>query len=315
MAQMADVSGKPTTLRTAVAEGFIRVPRPVLARIADGNIPKGDPLTIGRIAGILGAKKTAELLPLCHPLPVEWVNVDARPETGGIRVTAQVKAVARTGMEMEALTAVACALLSIYDVLKPLTQDLRIEEIKLVEKKGGKSSWKVKPSREMTCGILVISDSVYAGKKEDRSGQILKETAEREGIRVVDFKVVPDEVPEIRKAVEKWIHEGLDLVMTTGGTGISPRDVTVEAIRPLIEREIPGISEAVRGYGQARTPFAMLSRGIAGISGKTLIATLPGSPEGVRDGLTVLLPALNHCLHIAGGGTHEQAKRAKRRSA
>jgi molybdenum cofactor biosynthesis protein MoaC len=313
MTRMADVSGKPTTLRTAVAEGFIRVPKEVLKRAASGDTPKGDPLAIGRIAGILGAKRTAELVPLCHPLPVDWVNVALSVETDGIRAVAEVKAIARTGMEMEALTAVACALLSIYDILKPLAENLAIEGIRIVKKTGGKRSGFVGPARDLSCAILVASDSVSGGISKDISGQALKDGAEREGLRVVDFKIVPDEASVIAKTVKRWVKRKVDLILTTGGTGLSPRDVTTEAIRPLLTKEVPGIAEAIRGYGQARTPFAMLSRGIAGFSGKTLIVTLPGSPAGVRDALSVLFPAIAHCLHIAGGGSHEEPTKPRRK--
>lgn len=304
MARMVDVSAKPTTLRTAVAEGFLRAPSDVLKRAASGDTPKGNPIVVAQIAGILAAKKTFELIPLCHPLPIDWVNVEFQVEKEGLRAIAEVKSVARTGMEMEALTAVTIALLSAYDLLKPLTDDLLIEGIRVIRKTGGKSDWAIRSARPLSCAILVASDSVSAGRSQDVSGRTIRERAEAEGCRVVDFKVVPDEVPKIEKTVKRWIKRNVDLVLTTGGTGLSPRDVTVEAVRPLIEREIPGIMEAVRGYGQARTPFSMLSRGIAGMAGKTLIVTLPGSPGGVRDALAVLFPALLHCVHIASGGTH-----------
>lgn len=307
MVRMVDVSVKSTSLRTAIAEGFLRAPKEVLERAAAGDTPKGDPLVVGRIAGILAAKRTAELIPLCHPLNIDWVNVDLTVETGRIRAQAEVKAIARTGTEMEALTAVSFALLSVYDLLKPLTDDLQIEGIRLVKKTGGKRERAVQLSREMTCAVLVASDSVFAGRSVDHSGQILAEGARQNGFRVVDFRIVPDEKTAIEGAVKHWVQEGVDLVLTTGGTGLGARDVTVEALRPLIEKELPGVMEAVRGYGQARTPFSMLSRGVAGTAGNTLIVTLPGSPDGVRDGLMILFPAVIHALHILGGGTHTLA--------
>ena len=144
-----------------------------------------------------------------------------------------------------------------------------------------------------------MSDGVHAGEREDASGAVLEELLREEGFDVVR-RVVADEPGMISASVAELASETL-LVLTTGGTGFAPRDVTPEATRTVIEREAPGIAEAIRADALARTPHALLSRGVAGLRGETLIVNLPGSPGGCRDGFAVLRPALRHGLELASG--------------
>jgi molybdopterin adenylyltransferase len=147
--------------------------------------------------------------------------------------------------------------------------------------------------------VLTVSDGVYAGEREDRSGDVLEELLAAEGFEVVR-RVVPDERDAIADAIGE-LAEDAALVLTTGGTGFAPRDVTPEATRPALDREAPGVSEAIRADALARTPHALLSRGIAGLRGATLVVNLPGSPGGCRDGFAVLKPAVRHGLELAAG--------------
>jgi molybdopterin adenylyltransferase len=150
--------------------------------------------------------------------------------------------------------------------------------------------------------VLTVSDGVRAGVREDTSGDTLEELLRGEGFDVVR-RVVPDDVPLIASAIEELADAGSVLVLTTGGTGFAPRDVTPEATRSVIDREAPGIAEAIRADAVARTPHALLSRGVAGLRGRTLVVNLPGSPGGCRDGFAVIRPALHHGLELAGGDT------------
>lgn len=153
----------------------------------------------------------------------------------------------------------------------------------------------------MKAAVLTVSDGVAAGVREDLSGDVLEELLTVEGFEVLR-RVVPDERSAIATAIEELAIE-TSLVLTTGGTGFTPRDVTPEATRPLLEREAPGIAEAVRADALARTPHALLSRGVAGLRGSTLVVNLPGSTGGCRDGFAVLRPALRHGLELAAGAT------------
>ena len=151
----------------------------------------------------------------------------------------------------------------------------------------------------MRAAVLTVSDGVHAGEREDRSGDLLEELLREDGFEV-ERRVVPDEREEIASALRQ-LADGAALVVTTGGTGFAPRDVTPEATRPELDREAPGIAEAIRADAVARTPHALLSRGVAGLRGATLVVNLPGSTGGCRDGYAVLRPALRHGLELAAG--------------
>lgn len=157
----------------------------------------------------------------------------------------------------------------------------------------------------MKVGILTVSDKGARGEREDRSGPAIREMIEAAGGEVVRTGIVPDEPDGIRAALVAWSEEGLDLVLTTGGTGFSPRDITPEATKGVIERETPGLAEAMRRAGAERTPTAILSRAVAGIRGATLIVNLPGSEKAVRESLAAILPALPHGIDILKGAASE----------
>ncbi len=165
----------------------------------------------------------------------------------------------------------------------------------------------------MRVGILTVSDKGARGEREDRSGPALGKMMAAEGAEIVRTHLVPDEIAEIRAVLIKWSDEGLDLVLTTGGTGFSPRDWTPEATRAVIEREAPGIAEAMRRAGLEKTPTAMLSRGVAGIRKSTLIINLPGSEKGARESLEAIMEALPHAVEVLSGraGDCEQPRRAR----
>jgi molybdopterin adenylyltransferase len=160
----------------------------------------------------------------------------------------------------------------------------------------------------MKVGILTVSDKGARGEREDRSGPAIREMMEAAGGEIVRARIVADEQADIRAALIEWSDEGLDLILTTGGTGFSPRDWTPEATKAVIERETPGIAEAMRRAGQEKTPTAMLSRAAAGIRKRTLIVNLPGSEKAVRESLEAILPALPHGVEILKGTASECAK-------
>lgn len=160
----------------------------------------------------------------------------------------------------------------------------------------------------MKGAVITVSDGVHAGVREDRSGDELERLLREDGF-AVSRRVVPDEAADISGAISDLVEDGALLVLTTGGTGFAPRDVTPEATRAVLDRYAPGIAEAIRSDALARTPHALLSRGIAGLKGATLVVNLPGSPGGCRDGYAVIKPALRHGIELAAGETstpHEQ---------
>lgn len=296
---MIDITHKPTTLREALASAQVNVSDPAtIAAVKEKRVPKGDVLEAARVAGLLGIKRTAELIPDCHPLPIEHAEVTFSVEAAAIVVHVKVRTIYRTGVEVEAMHGASVAALTIYDMLKPIDKGITIERIRLEEKKGGKSDWRDAFHTAPRAGVLVISDSVAAGSKEDKAGLAIVERLKALSVDVAANGVVPDEPEVIAAHVRAWAHQGLDLILTTGGTGLSPRDRTPEAIAPILDREVPGLMEAARSYGQERMPWAMMSRGIAGMIGRTLVITLPGSTRGAQETMDALFPFALHVVKV-----------------
>lgn len=302
---LRDISRKIKTLRTARAHAVLRASAETIRRIKSGDLPKADPLPIARVAAIQAAKNTSQIIPYCHPLPIDFVGVDIQLSETKIDIEVEVKAIYKTGVEMEALTAASVAALTLYDMLKIIDEEMEIEGIKLVNKKGGKSDFKDRHGEGLRSAVLVMSDSIAAGKKSDESGKLIQQRLRDEGVNADEYKVIPDEPELIESQLKQYADEmKLDLVITTGGTGLSPRDCTPEAMAQVVERVIPGMAETIRAYGQERTPYSMLSRGVCGVRGKTLIINLPGSKGGVADSLDALFPAVLHAFNMMKAGGH-----------
>lgn len=301
---MFDITDKIKTLRSAKAQAIVKTSNASVEKILKNEVPKGNVIETAKVSSVIGAKRTPDLIPFCHNLPLNWVETDITTEDKQVIIEVTVKTTYETGCEMEALTAASCAALTVYDMLKPIDKDIEIHSVKLLEKKGGKSDFRENIPESFETGVLVISDSVHAGKKQDSAGKNILNKLNEIGINKYEYKIVPDEVDSIRKEVMIWYEKGFPLIITTGGTGLSPRDKTPEAILPLIEIEIPGIMEAARSHGQLRTPYSMLSRGVAGLKGKTLIITLPGSSKGAQESMDALFPYIIHLYKMLKGAKH-----------
>lgn len=301
---MIDISAKIETLRSALAQTSILAKRETLERCMKGDTPKGEVLPVARAAAVIGVKKTPDLIPYCHPLAIDAVKVDYALKEDCLLVTVEVKAIGRTGVEMEALMGASIAALNIYDMLKGIDKEVSIGPLSLLQKQGGKSDFQEKTDSPYSAAVLVSSDSVSSGKKSDKSGKLILEKMKKYPVEILHYEIVPDEPERIREQILSWCKQGIDLILSTGGTGLGPRDVTVETIKTLLDREIPGIAETMRVYGQRRTPYAMLSRGVVGLKGNSLIITLPGSSRGVEESLAAIFPNVLHLFPMLKGGGH-----------
>ena len=316
---MRDITHKQITLRSAKAVGILFCSAETINTIKEDKLPKGNLFDVARAAGFIGAKLTPQLLPHCHPVTIdgmdikfEFLNNEIHHELfseetfskTGIVITGEAKSIGRTGIEMEMLTAVSVAALEIYDMLKPVDTKLEIGNIRLLDKKGGKSDRKKFFATSPTCAVLVCSDSCATGKREDRSGKLIQQMLEEAKANVIHYKILPDNKEEIQEQIKAWVSEDIQFIFTTGGTGLGPRDNTVSAVKEILERDADGITEAMRNFGQMRTPMAMMSRGIAGSIAHTLIVTLPGSSDGARESLEAILPAVFHARKMMKGGGH-----------
>ncbi|MFF2371446.1 bifunctional molybdenum cofactor biosynthesis protein MoaC/MoaB [Agromyces sp. NPDC058110] len=335
-ARMVDVGGKPVTRRVAIAEGRLDTTAEVVALVQGDALKKADVLPTARIAGIQAAKRTSDLIPLAHIVPLDAVSIDFGFEQAAVTIRATVSTTARTGIEMEALTAVAVAALTLHDMVKAIDPAAQTGGIRLVEKRGGKRGvWRAGAAGEpgsaehgaaehgvggspisepeqdaagaRSAIVLVSSTRAAAGEAPDTTGPMIVDWLSTHGFEVPAPVVVAD--ADIADAVRGAVAGSPTVLITTGGTGVNPGDRTPEATLAVLDQELPGVAEAIRAAGRAATPTAALSRARAGIAGRTVVVNLPGSRGGVSDGLAVLDDLLPHLVDQVAGGDHPASAR------
>jgi cyclic pyranopterin phosphate synthase len=326
-ARMIDVGHKAETTRVAVASGRVVTTREVLALVRADGLPKADVLATARIAGISGAKKTSELIPLCHQVPLSSVTVDFRLGEYTIDIEASAKTRGQTGVEMEALTAVAIAGLTLHDMIKAADPAATLTDVRLEHKSGGKRGYWQRdvvgqaPTEHLSQGaalstahgrtahVIVASTRGASGEREDTTGPVIADWLSGHGYETAPVSVVAD--ADIAEAIAAAVYQQPAVIITTGGTGVSSTDATPEATAAVLDRELPGIAEELRRRGSQATPTAALSRGLAGTAGRTVVINLPGSTGGVRDGLDVLDGLLDHLVdQVSGTAQHDEASPA-----
>lgn len=303
---MVNITHKNPTLRIAVAQATVKCSQPAtIEAVVQKKVPKGDVFEMAKTAGLFATKRTSDMIPDCHPLPIEYTAISYEIQDLSIHIQVEIHTVYKTGVEVEAMHAASVVALTMYDMLKPIDKEIEIANIKLLRKKGGKSDFSDSFRQKPQAAVIVCSDSVSAGKKEDKAGKSIVEKLGKWDIPIQEYSIIPDEKTLIQSKVQQLVAQGTALIIFTGGTGLSPRDVTPEAVLPLLERQIPGIEEAIRAYGQARTPYSMLSRSVAGLVGNSLVLCLPGSTKGASESIDAVFPAVLHVFKIMEGARHE----------
>jgi cyclic pyranopterin phosphate synthase len=295
---MVNITHKSFSLRKAIATAEVNVSaQATITAIENRKVPKGDIFEFARAAALLAIKKTSDVIPDCHPLPIEYAAITYAIDKLSVVITVEVHTIYKTGVEVEAMHGASVAALVMYDMLKPIDKGVTISNIRLQEKQGGKTDWKGS-AEGISCAVIVCSDTVSKGEKQDTAGKAAVALLQKQSMADIDYTVVADDIAEIQSALKLHINKGTQLVIFTGGTGLSERDITPEAVSPLIDTLIPGIMETIRSYGQQRTAYAMLSRGVAGFAGNTLVITLPGSQKGVEESLQAVLPHIFHVFSV-----------------
>lgn len=302
---MIDITHKSNSLRIAVAQAIVKVSKPeTIDAVVRKAVPKGDVFEMAKVAGLFAAKKTADMIPDCHPLPVEYTRISYEIDGLDIKITVEIKTIYKTGVEVEAMHAASVVALTMYDMLKPIDRSIEIHHIKLLEKKGGKSGRKDAFETRIRTAVVVCSDTVSKGDKADTSGKAIIEKLEGHPVEVIGYNVIPDGVESIQAEIRQCLDKGAEMILLTGGTGLSRRDYTPEAIRPMLDREIPGIGEHLRQYGQDRMPYSILSRSTGGLIGDTLVIALPGSTNGAKESMDALFPHILHVFKMIHSGKH-----------
>lgn len=303
---MVDITHKSNTLRIATAQAIVKVSSmETIKAIEEDTVPKGNVFAMSKAAGLLGVKKTPDILPDCHPLPIEYTGIEYKIDGLEIEVLCTIKTIYKTGVEVEAMHGASVVALNMYDMLKPIDKGVEIHHIKLLEKKGGKSDFKDRFRKDLTAAVIVCSDTISEGQKEDKAGKAIIAKLGESNIAIKQYIIIPDEKEIIQEKAKLFASEGIDLVIFTGGTGLSSRDVTPEALNEIIDRKIPGIEEAIRSYGQNRTPYSMLSRSVAGTIHDTLVLALPGSTNGAKESMEAIFPSVLHVFRILKGARHD----------
>ena len=300
--KMVDITDKSPSIRIARAEGKIALHEETINSIQNNKLPKGNVLTAAKIAGICAAKKTGDIIPMCHQLNLSFIDIKFEINADEITIHSIVKTCETTGVEMEALTAVSTAALTIYDMCKAVDKSMMIKSIKLLKKIGGKSDLALEYRPRV--GIITMSDSIYAGNSKDESGPILLKGFNDSGCKVDHQKILPDGSKKLISTIESWIKNSVDLIITTGGTGLSPRDLTIQTLEQNFDSKLPGVEQALHAYGRKNVKTSMLSRLTAGVIKGTIVICLPGSTGAAKDALRLLIPTIFHSFHMMKGEKH-----------
>ncbi|MGZ3773866.1 MAG: bifunctional molybdenum cofactor biosynthesis protein MoaC/MoaB [Pseudobdellovibrionaceae bacterium] len=318
--RMIDVGEKAVTRRKSIATGTIHMAVQTIEMIKSGHSPKGNILAIAEVAGIMAAKNTSQHLPLCHPLLLDSVRIWFEIHGSSVTAFCEVICHAKTGVEMEALVGVNTCLLTIYDLAKAVDPVLEITNVYLDTKEGGKSGLWRHPKTEkaesptplkdlsyLRFAVATLSDRASQGLYKDESGPGLISYFNARQAQEIFYSVIPDERETLKKIINRATEEKVDVLLLTGGTGLSERDITPDVIKELASKELTGFGEKQRIYGSNFTNAAWLSRASAYVVGKTLVVLFPGSPKAVKQGLEAIGDLIPHAIKMIRNESHHNS--------
>lgn len=313
---MKDISRKQISLRTSKAIGFVKINPTTFDWLQSGEPPVNQFFIEAIAAGKLAAKETYRLIPQCHHTSLDELQIklelknneadhpflDSEKDDFGVIIYAEGKSLGKVSIDMEVMTAVSVAALCICESIKSYDPGIQISLVRMLSKTGGKTEREKFFRRSFKVAILVCSNEASAGTRTDVAGQVAKEILEKFHASVVDYQIITEEYEAIQKQILEWVKTDVHFIFTLGGTGLGRKNIAVDAIAKILERDTPGIIEAMRDYGINRSPLAMMSRLIAGIISETIVVTLPGSTTGARESLEAILPGVFHARKMLKGG-------------
>lgn len=281
---MKDVTFRPETLREATARVRVRIDAPTRALIEAGGVSKGDVLEASRLAAIIAVKKTPDILPFCHPLPVGGIDARAALVADAVELTVTVRGIANTGFEMEALAGAAVGALNVYDMLKPHSTQVFMEGAELVEKRGGTADWRLAFEPALRAAMLRLEQAPGPSSE----GVVRERLAGIQSVEIGPTLAIPS--ADLSGQVRAIAAAGAELIIVLASPGALVQ--AISTLREILDHELPGVYEAARSYGQRRSPMAMLQGGICGRLGETAVLTLPLDPSEADGICTALLPTL-----------------------
>ncbi|RPD52005.1 bifunctional molybdenum cofactor biosynthesis protein MoaC/MoaB [Paracnuella aquatica] len=287
---MFNITSQSQKLHKAIATSIVRLSAlETLDDIEQSDLSLQTLFEGARLAGLRAAKNTSAFVPNCHPVPITYAAVDFKIKGLDIIIEAEVHAIARNGVDLQAIHAVTVAALHLYALLHPFKTGIEIGATRVVPDTENDPAlqW---PRNDIRAAVVVCSNAVAMGVKEDKAGRIILTKLKDLSISCDAYAVVADDVDAIQQKAKTFADKGFQLLIFCGGTGLLQSDKTPDAIAPLLQRPIPATMEAARAYGQERTPFALFSRGVAGFISDTLVLTLPGSSRGAAETIDALFP-------------------------
>jgi molybdenum cofactor biosynthesis protein MoaC len=294
--RMDDSSSRPESQTKAEAEAKVYFNNGTERIILEDGNPKIDIITAAKIAGIQAAKKTSEFIPLHHSNALNWVEIDITAEEKYLKITSTVKAITRSSLEMEALTATSVAALTIVDLCKDSDPGVTIQDLKLVQHASKKKILTTKTSLKV--GIIVISDRVIAGLAEDEAGQILQEGFKEAGYQVDNYSIITNDSDKLIEKIQDWLEQDIELIVTTGGNGIGPRDITLSSVEPFFDYRLEGVEQTLHSIAQINNSGFYVDRLAAGKIGKTIVICLPMDANLAQDALNIFLPNIHQAFEF-----------------